>query len=175
MKKVIVASLNPVKIQAVENGFTKIFPEIEIECTGLSVPSNVSDQPMSDKETLLGAENRVLNAYQLSDSADYYVGIEGGIEQINNEMMAFAWIVISSHELTGKSKTSTFFLPPKISALIASGKELGEADDIVFGLQNSKQQNGAVGILTQNIMTRESYYTEAVVLALIPFMNAELY
>jgi non-canonical (house-cleaning) NTP pyrophosphatase len=38
--------------------------------------------------------------------------------------------------------------------LVESGKELGDADDIVFGKSNSKQQNGAVGILTHDIITR---------------------
>jgi non-canonical (house-cleaning) NTP pyrophosphatase len=33
-------------------------------------------------------------------------------------------------------------------------KELGEADDIVFGITNSKQANGAVCILTGDILTR---------------------
>jgi inosine/xanthosine triphosphatase len=152
-----------------------MFHKEDFNIQGISVPSNVSDQPMSDAETYTGAINRVKNAKQVSPNADFYVGIEGGIEPVNDEMMAFAWVVILSEEMTGKSKTSTFFLPPEISKLIASGKELGEADDMVFGLENSKQQNGAVGILTHNVMTRESYYTEAVVLALIPFVNSELY
>jgi len=175
MKTVIVASKNPVKLKAVEAGFNKLFPDETFEFKGLSVPSEVSDQPMSGTETFRGAKNRVDNAKEVAPSADFYVGIEGGVEHVNNEMMAFAWVVISSNNRIGKSKTSTFFLPSQISELIASGKELGEADDIVFGLQNSKQHNGAVGILTQNVMTRESYYTEAVVLALIPFVNSKLY
>lgn len=175
MKTVIVASKNPVKLKAVKHGFAKIFPKAHFDFKGISVPSEVSDQPMSDAETYTGAQNRVKNAKRYQPNADYYVGIEGGIEELNGEMMAFAWIVISSQTKTGKSKTSTFFLPPEVSKLIASGKELGEADDIVFGLQNSKQQNGAVGILTRDVMTRMSYYTEAVVLALIPFLHKDLY
>jgi len=175
MKTVITSSKNPVKLKAVKAGFKKMYPDHKFEFKAVSVPSEVSDQPMSDTETFRGAKNRVDNAKEVEPSADFYVGIEGGVEHVNNEMMAFAWVVVSSEEKTGKSKTSTFFLPPEVSKLIASGKELGEADDIVFGLENSKQQNGAVGILTHNVMTRESYYTEALVLALIPFVNSELY
>lgn len=55
------------------------------------------------------------------------------------------------------------------------GKELGEADDLVFGQTNSKQANGAVGILTDNVLTRTTFYEPAVILALIPFKNPELY
>lgn len=175
MKKVIVTSLNPVKIEAVKNGFQKIIPELDIECTGMSVPSNVSDQPISDKETLLGAENRVNNAFKLSSNADYFVGIEGGIEIFENEMQAFAWIVIKSEDKVSKSRTSTFILPKKVTELIKKGNELGVANDIIFKNSNSKQKNGAVGILTNNAIDRTAYYTEAVVLALIPFKNPELY
>ncbi|MEA2092675.1 MAG: DUF84 family protein, partial [Patescibacteria group bacterium] len=56
-----------------------------------------------------------------------------------------------------------------IIELIKEGKELGEADDIVFQRNNSKQENGAVGILTGDVVDRTKCYTEAVILALIPF------
>jgi len=66
-------------------------------------------------------------------------------------------------------------LPKEVSKLIDEGLELGEADDQVFQRQNSKQQNGAVGLLTQDIITRTTYYQEAIILALVPFINSELY
>jgi non-canonical (house-cleaning) NTP pyrophosphatase len=52
--------------------------------------------------------------------------------------------------------------------------ELGEADDLVFGQINSKQQNGAIGILTNDLIDRESLYRPAVIMALIPFLNPTL-
>jgi non-canonical (house-cleaning) NTP pyrophosphatase len=52
---------------------------------------------------------------------------------------------------------------------------LGDADDIVFKRSNSKQKNGAVGILTDNLINRTDYYTHAIILALIPFTNSKLY
>ena len=55
------------------------------------------------------------------------------------------------------------------------GKELGDANDIVFNRNNSKQKNGAVGILTGDATDRTKYYTEAIILSLIPFKNIELY
>jgi len=176
MKKIIIASKNPVKINATLNGFQKMFPNEKFEIESISVPSNVSEQPMSDAETFSGALNRANNAQKEIQNANFYVGIEGGIEEKNSGMEAFAWIIIKgkNNEL-GKGRTGTFFLPYKIVELIKKGKELGEADDIVFGRINSKQENGAVGLLTGNVSNRESYYTEAVVLALIPFKNKELY
>ena len=90
-------------------------------------------------------------------------------------MEVFAWIVIKSNKCYGKSRTGTFFLPKQIVDLIDEGKELGEADDIVFQQSNSKQKSGAVGILTNNVIDRTKYYTEAVIFALIPFKNTDLY
>lgn len=175
MMKVIVASKNPLKIQAAKNGFEKMFPALEFKFVGVSVLSNVADQPLSNDETFLGAKNRADNASNEIKDADFYIGIEGGIEHIKNEMEAFAWVVVKSAGKYGKARTGTFFLPREVVELIKNGKELGEADDIVFKRKNSKQKNGAVGILTGDIIDRTKYYTEAVILALIPFRNVNWY
>jgi len=175
MKKVIIASKNPVKIEAVKQGFEKMFPDDKFEFLGVSVSSGVNDQPFDNEETLKGATNRADNAFTETKVADFYVGIEGGVEPINEEMEAFAWVVVRSGKKYGKSRTGTFFLPKEVVRLIKEGKELGEADDIVFKRNNSKQQNGAVGILTGNVIDRTKYYSEAVILALIPFKNGSLY
>lgn len=175
MKKVIIASKNPVKIQAVKNSFKKMFPFQKFEFIGVSVPSNVSDQPFGNNETYRGAKNRADNAFSAVKDADFCVGIESGIGHVENEMEAFAWVFIKSGGKYGKARAGTFFLPKQVVGLIKKGKELGEADDIVFKRSNSKQENGAVGILTGNVIDRTKYYTEAIILALIPFKNADLY
>lgn len=175
MSKVIIASKNPVKIQAVKNGFETMFPDQDFDFLGVSVPSGVADQPMSNAETYNGALNRAGNAYREMIGADFYVGVEGGIERHGNEMEVFAWIVIKAGDKYGKARTATFFLPNEVVELVKDGIELGEADDKVFNRNNSKQQDGAVGILTGNVINRTTYYVEAVVLALIPFKNVNLH
>lgn len=176
MKKVYIGSSNPVKIACTRIGFETIFGDLDnYEFIGKSVPSNVSDQPMTNEETLKGAVNRAKNLKLSYPDGDFYVGIEGGIEEIGDEMEAFAWVVINGNGMTGKAQTSTFQLPPKIVDLIRQGVELGHADDMVFKRKNSKQGNGAVGILTHDAIDRIEYYRHAVILALIPFVNPELY
>lgn len=176
MKKIIVGSKNPVKIEASLAGFKKMFKEVEFEIVGISVESGVSEQPSSDKETFKGAYRRALNTKKASSDGDYFVGIEGGVEQNGSEMESFAWLVIISKDgKIGKGKTGTFILPTKVAELINTGMELGEADDIVFNKNNSKQQNGAVGILTNDVITRTTFYTEAIVYALIPFKYPQYY
>ena len=168
MKKVLIASKNPVKINATKKAFEDVFTD-HFEFEGVSADSLVSDQPMSNDETLKGATNRLQNIQHLE--ADYLVSIEGGVDLLDNNYEAFAWIVISDKNKIGKAKTATFPLPLKISNLIKEGYELGDADDMVFKRSNSKQKNGAVGILTDNLINRTDYYTHAIILALIPFTN----
>ncbi len=176
MKKIVIASNNPVKINATLFGFQKMFPDETFEIETVSVLSHVSEQPTSDAETYSGALHRSKNASQQKIDADFWIGIEGGVEEINSNMMAFAWIVIISKEQKiGTSRTGTFLLPPQVTQLLKQGYELGVADDIVFQRTNSKQEQGAVGLLTNNVIDRTKYYTEAIVLALIPFKNKALY
>ena len=180
MLTITIASQNPVKVQATIHGFRRMFPEVEFETKICSVPSGVSAQPFSSQETMQGAINRAQHARLLLPQSDYWVGIEGGVQEFGQEgeadhLAAFAWVIILSQDKQGRGSTGSFFLPTQVAQLVRQGKELGEADDIVFGRQNSKQQNGAVGILTSEVIDRVQLYEQAVILALIPFKNPGLY
>ena len=175
MKTIILSSNNPVKIQAALQGFQRMFPGEEFTIRQVSVPSGVNDQPFSDQETYRGAVNRVDSAVKLNPEADFWVGIEGGVEEGEGELSAFAWIVIRSKDRYSRSRSGTFQLPKKLADLIRQGIELGEADDIVFNRSNSKQANGAIGILTGDVIDRTELYQHAVILALVPFKNDGLY
>jgi len=174
-KKVIIGSRNPVKIEAVRQAFERVFPARTFMFEGVNIPSGVSDQPMTDAETRAGARNRAEAARRERPRADYWVGQEGGLEAHDDQLHAFAWMVVRSAERMGEARTGTFMLPPPIAELVRGGMELGDADDQVFGLTNSKQEDGAVGLLTHRMITRTAYYREALILALIPFVQPDLY
>jgi len=174
-RQIVVASQNPVKVSATLSGFRQSFPTCQFTAVGISADSGVSDQPASDEETRQGATNRATAARHEHPDADYWVGIEGGIATIAGQMVAFAWVVIHSPLRTGHSRSGTFLLPPPVQALIRDGKELGDANDIVFSQHNSKQQAGAIGLLTGDVIRRAQLYEHAVVLALVPFISAELF
>jgi inosine/xanthosine triphosphatase len=175
MPRIVVASHNPVKIQAALRGFQRLFPGLTFAAAGVSVPSGVSHQPFSDDETLQGALNRAAGALERTPEADYWVGIEGGCAEFQGELSVFAWVVARTRDRIGKGRTGMFFLPPAVAELVRAGKELGEADDIVFNRTNSKQGNGAIGILTDDVLDRLQYYEHAMLLALVPFKNPHLY
>ena len=169
MKKVVVASLNPAKINAVKSAFQEVFPEQAFGFEGISVPSEVPDQPMSDEETKRGALNRVKNARIAVTSGDYYVGLEAG----NEGDFTFAWMIIESGQRRGESRSASLMLPPHVLNGLRQGKELGDVMDEEFGTDNIKQKGGAIGLLTNHLLTRSSVYHQALILALIPFINQD--
>ncbi|CAH0527033.1 inosine/xanthosine triphosphatase [Vibrio hippocampi] len=168
MKKVLIASLNPAKINAVKSAFLAVFEQDEFEFSGIDVPSEVADQPMSNEETLLGARNRVSNA-KAALQADFYVGIEAGLEGSST----FAWMIIESNGIIGQSRSASLMLPPAVVEQLSATNELGNVMDATFGTQNIKQQGGAISLLTKGELTRSSVYHQALILALIPFINSE--
>ncbi|EGS6499982.1 inosine/xanthosine triphosphatase [Vibrio parahaemolyticus] len=168
-QKVVIASLNPAKINAVKSAFQSAFPQQAFEFVGISVPSEVADQPMTNEETHRGAVNRVKNAKVEMPTADFYVGLEAGIEG----NVTFAWMVIESDTHRGESRSANLMLPPEVLAQLADANELGDVMDKVFGTENIKQKGGAISLLTQNQLTRSSVYHQALILALIPFTNPD--
>lgn len=172
--KIIVGSKNPVKINAAKHIFSMYFPNRIIDCQGVNAPSNVPDQPIGEDETRIGATNRV-NYCKQQHQADYYAAMEGGAEQFSYGAATFAYVVIDngSHQVTGRS--SNLPLPQSIYNALLKGEELGDVMDNAFNTTNIKQQGGAIGLLTNHHATRESTYTQALTLAMAPFLHADLY
>ena len=176
MKTVIIASNNPVKARAAQSGFERMFPDESFIVHPLNPALALPAQPFSDEETLECAVERVRGIHKLEPQADYWVGIEGGVTERSIGMGTFAWVVICDQTgKTGQGRTGEFFLPGSITTLVRQGVELGEADDRVFSRKNSKQSNGAIGILTNDAIDRTALYIPAVIFALIPFKNPDLY
>ena len=175
MPSITVASQNPVKIRAALEAFERMFPSDTFSAEGVAVASGVADQPSSLDETMLGASNRANNARSAKPDSDYWVGIEGGIEDTAQGMICFARVhIIGADGRVGLGQTAVFSLPLEVAQLVRAGLELGEADDRVFQRDNSKQANGAIGILTDDVIDRQAYYVHAAIMALAPFKNPTL-
>jgi inosine/xanthosine triphosphatase len=176
MKTVIVGSKNPVKINATKTAFEHMFPEEQFEFIGCSADSGVADQPKSDEETFTGVTNRVKHCREMYPDADYYAGLEGGIERAHDEWITIAWMYIEDQAGNhGKARSAAHPLPKKIQKLIDEGMELGHASDEVFNRENSKQAEGTIGIMTHGVVTRTDYYIQPMIFALVPFKNPELF
>ncbi|MBN1455106.1 MAG: inosine/xanthosine triphosphatase [Methanomicrobia archaeon] len=176
---VLVGSRNPVKVKATKEAFAQFFDAVEV--LALEVSSNVSAQPIED-ETFEGAEHRAerlkaLNTKQNLD-AQFFVGIEGGIKKLRQRWFAFGVIcILDAHGRSGYGTTPFFELPNSISSELMKEEnvELGDVMDRVTGEKNTKQKQGAVGFFTRGVMSRKEYYVAGLTVALIPFLNADLY
>lgn len=184
---VLVASTSVAKHQAVTIAFTKAFPhcvtqivpsEMFFSSGGSINISNVPEQPVGDAQTRQGAVSRVTNARtQPHDRTaySYLVGIEGGVETIEGNMFCFAWVAIleTGSQKIGLARSGSFVVPPQVATLVNEGVELGHACDQVYQTDQGKLVGGLVGIVTCGLVSRAQLYSEAVVLALSPFLQAD--
>lgn len=166
MKRVIVASQNPVKIRVAEETFKAVFPDEDFEFVGVKAISGVPDQPMED-ETRLGAKNRLDFIKENYKGADFYIAQEGGIFEDGGRLSNRAWIIISDKNgFVAESSTANFYLPKKVEEYVRDGMELGLANDKFFNTANSKQGISSIGYLTDGIYDRVKYYLQPAIIAL---------
>lgn len=175
--KVIVASKNPAKLAAIQKAFTAYFPKQKLDFICQKTASGVSEQPLTIEETIQGAINRVRSCQ--NQKADFAVGIEGGISFYTLDDHEYAveisWVcVLNCH--TGVNEIACapgFPVFPHVLKHIHAGKSLSAAMEDEYGLKNLGKQNGYIGWLSNNVVTRESSNFEAVYLALSSLMKEQ--
>lgn len=175
--RILVGSINPVKIEAVREAFLHYFRDIEI--VEISVESGVSAQPIGD-ETFKGAENRALLLMEYNKrnrlNADFMVGIEGGLLKASSKWFQCGCIcILDNRHRKGFGVSPLFELPRFVVEKLLNGVELGDVIDAVTGDHNSKQKSGAIGFLTRNVMDRKVLYKYGVIAAMVPFLNEKLF
>ncbi|MGL4835787.1 MAG: inosine/xanthosine triphosphatase [Shewanella sp.] len=177
--KIIVGSTNPVKINAATKAMAQLFPESQLHATGMEAPSGVAAQPMTDTETRLGAINRVRYCQQYhrehQQQADYYVAMEGGVDHFEFGPATFAYIAIGHQQQLAIGRSAMLPLPTQVYRALEAGEELGHVMDRLFNTVNIKQKGGAIGLLTHGHATRESIYTQGIILAMAPLLNPQFY
>lgn len=86
--KIGIGTKNPAKTSAVKRLCDIHFHDAII--SEYKAHSLVSEQPLSDEETLLGAKNRAAHVLELSD-AQLAFGLEGGVKEVNGQMYICNW------------------------------------------------------------------------------------
>ena len=177
MVKVLVGSRNPVKLKAAKEAFSIFFNEVEV--AGIAVDSKVSSQPVGE-ETFKGAENRVLELIVRNEeerlNANFFVGIEGGIIELFSRWFVFGVMCIMDERgMKSYGCTPLFESPSCITEELLRGIELGDVMDELTGEDDTKQKQGAIGYFTRGVMDRKQYYIDGLIVALIPFLNRDLY
>lgn len=139
----------------------KRVPDAILDMASVNVDSGAGDQPEPDEATRRGARMRAVRSREAKPDADFWVGLEGGIEIIDNQLMAFAWMAVQARVGdVSEARSTTLPLPLAVKKLVDGGLELGAANDRVFSTVNSKQDGGAYGLLTDGLYTREGVYTQ---------------
>jgi inosine/xanthosine triphosphatase len=170
---IAIGSTNPVKCNAVQAVLESLFPGADYTC--VDVPSGVAAQPWGDVETRTGALNRARGA-RTSTRADLGVGLEGGVQESEFGLLTTAWCaLIDAEGRVGVGGNSCVMLPDQVAADVRAGRELGAAMDRLVARHNTKHQNGAIGILTNDLETRQSAYETLIRMALARFLHSDWY
>ena len=178
MTECIVGSENPVKINAAQVALAKVLNK-SITITPMAVSSGVADQPLSQEDTRQGAINRinacVNNVSQSRREHSWFVAIEGGVDHFADGPATFAYVAIYHQGIWSVNRGASLPLPGIIYQALEEGRELGDVMDDVFATNNVKQKEGAIGLLTNNLATRQSVYESVLILALAKFNHPQLY
>jgi len=168
-----VGSKNPVKLAAARAVLARVTPSARVEA--VDVASTVRDQPFGDEETIRGALARARAARE-AVGAELGIGIEGGVVESEDGMRTCAWAaVVDGSGREGVGGSLAMPLPDRVADLVRDGIELGAAMDRLTGEHNTKQRQGAVGILTAGLVDRQAAYEVILSYALARFLTPELW
>lgn len=175
--KVLVGSENSVKIQSVKEGFLTFFEHVEVE--GISVDTGVPHQPVNN-ETFEGARNRAENVKRINDQqnldATFFVGIEGGVLQLLDRWFSVNVVyILDQHNRDSFATTGLYELPSALSKELLMKTDLGHALGELAGDSYAARQHGTVAFLTGGKIDRCQNQVQGITLALIPFVNDNLY
>jgi inosine/xanthosine triphosphatase len=171
---VVVGSTNPVKVLATENMFRgwKLHAVIQ----GIDVDSGVSEQPMSDDETIQGAINRARNVLEAVVNAQYGIGIEGGVTETPHGFYLCNWGACARRDgAIGIGGGARFMLPDQVKERIYQGEALGDIMDDLMSRKGTSRREGAVGFFSHGILHRKEMLEQVVISSMMRFMREDLY
>jgi inosine/xanthosine triphosphatase len=172
--RVAVGTGNNVKLRAVKNAFSKIFDTLKLLKT--PVTTGVRAQPWDD-ETITGAKTRAAAALEQAKNAHFGVGIEAGLFW-NESIQKYYDVQYCAIQDRGGRVTvghgSGFYYPNIVLKGVKSGKTVGEVMSKVTGVKHIGSKQGAIGYLSDGLLTREALTEQAVLMALVPRLT-ELY
>ncbi len=170
MKRMIVASLNRNKINAVK----EVFPSYRVE--GAACPSGVREQPLSLDETIKGAVNRAKGVFR---NCEYSVGIEDGISPVRETVsgyMNFCCCAVYDGSRIYLGLGPAFEYPPEFTRkVVQEGITISEAFTPVSGKPDIGYEEGIIGWLTGGRINRKDYTKQAIEMARIQIDNPGLY
>lgn len=176
--------LNAVR-EALESFGSMLAPGAEFQIEGVGIPSGVSHTPLSREELMAGARQRAEALQRIARESGapwkYFVGLEGGLDVVpfENSRRVFleSWAYVADASAAGFfGQSGGILIPgPLARRVVDEGVELSDAIDSFAGGNGIRDANGAWGILTRDIITRQEAFRIAVIHAFAPFFNREAY
>jgi len=190
--------LNAVR-EALRSFSAALADEAQCEVLGVEVESGVSHTPASRDELMRGARQRaealVDKARQDGAAWQYFVGLEGGLDVVHegasaDEMLRHSrlqqsghrcvflesWAYVSDGTQGHYGRSGSIELPEALAnEVLENGVELSAAIDRFAGAVGIRDAQGAWGVLSNNLITRQEAFRLAVVAAFAPFYNKKMY
>ncbi len=187
--KVAIGSLRPPKVEAVRSVMDKVvgflgFRPDAISYIAHDVESGVSSMPLSVQEIRRGACNRAMEVRRLVEaeigSVDFAIGLEGGFFILSAEDKEYihlqTWAYVH-HEDKGYYGSSMSMPVPAAVAreVLENKKELGEVIDYFAGRKDVRDKDGAFGVFSLGLLSRQQALELALIGALAPFYHKKLF
>jgi inosine/xanthosine triphosphatase len=159
-------------------------PGAEFEVLGFDVESGVSHTPCSRGELMRGARQRVEALVRLGrekrETWRYFVGLEGGLDVVQEDgarrVFLESWAYVSDGTGGHYGRSGGVEVPSALAhEVLENGVELSVAIDRFAGAVDIRDAQGAWGVLSANLITRQEAFRVAVVAAFAPFYNAKMY
>ena len=170
--------------EALEAFAAKLAPGGAFEVVGVEVESGVSPTPSCADELMRGARQRaeqlVKLACQESKPWRFFVGLEGGLEVLQDDrsrrVLLESWAYVSDGKRGFYGRSGGIELPDDLAhEVLERGFELSEAMDRYAGVVGIRDGQGAWGVLSGNLIARQEAFRVAVIAAFAPFYNADMY
>lgn len=177
---IAVGSVNKVKVDAVKELIIDYPSLANSEVIACSVPSEISEQPLSLSEIILGAKNRAKNAFHKM-ICQYGIGLESGLFEAPGSQTGYLEACVCSiynGNIHFLGISSGFEIPPTILELILKKKmDLNQASyhSAISTNPHLGSSDGLIGLLTKGKMTRKEYTKQCLVTALIQIENPHFY
>jgi inosine/xanthosine triphosphatase len=185
---IAVGSTRRPKLEAVREALdgleTWLAPETSIEIVGVEVDSGVNHTPLRREESMRGARQRAKAlqkiAQQESKPWNYFVGLEGGLDSILEDgarrVFLESWAYVSDGTRGHFGRSGAIELPEALAEeVFVRGTELSVAIDQFAGEAGIRDAQGAWGVLSGNKITRQEAFRVALIAALAPFFNPQMY
>jgi inosine/xanthosine triphosphatase len=154
------------------------------EVAGFDVESGVGHTPLSREELMRGARQRAEALFELAkeknESWHYFVGLEGGLDVLlegcERRVFLESWAYVTDGNVGHYGRSGGVEVPAALAReVIDDGVELSVAIDKFAGAIGIRDAQGAWGVLSANLITRQEAFRVAVIAAFAPFYNAKMY